>query len=48
MATSMPLRTSSVKFVDAGETIGIEDLRRHVRTLKGFIGENDITHVTFL
>ena len=36
-----------VKFVDAGETIGIEDLRRHVRTLKGFIGENDITHVTF-
>ena len=35
------------KFVDAGETIDIDDLRRHVRTLKGFIGENDLTHVTF-
>jgi len=36
-----------IKFVDAGETIPIGDLRRHVRTLKGFIGENDLTHVTF-
>jgi hypothetical protein len=36
-----------IKFVDAGETIPIDDLRRHVRTLKGFIGENDLTHVTF-
>ena len=36
-----------IKFVDAGESIDINDLRRHVRTLKGFIGENDLTHVTF-
>lgn len=29
-------------FVEKGEEIPMEDLKRHVRTLKGFVGENDI------
>jgi hypothetical protein len=36
-----------LKFIQAGETISIDDLRRHVRTLKGLIGENDLMHITF-
>jgi hypothetical protein len=30
-------------FVEKGEEIEMDDLKKHVRTLKGFIGENDLT-----
>lgn len=32
-------------FVAKGEDLEMEDLKRHVRTLKGFVGEDDLTWV---
>lgn len=32
-------------FVDKGEDIEMDDLKRHVRTLKGFVGDNDLVWV---
>lgn len=32
-------------FVEKGEEIEMDDLKRHVRTLKGFVGDNDLVWV---
>lgn len=32
-------------FVEKGEEIDMDDLKRHVRTLKGFVGDNDLVWV---
>lgn len=32
-------------FVEKGEEIEIDDLKRHVRTIKGFVGDNDLCWV---
>lgn len=36
-----PLKDFIVGFIEKGETIPIDALKQHVRTLKGFVGEND-------
>jgi hypothetical protein len=42
-----PLTLFIQGFVDKGEEIEMEDLKQHIRTLKGFVGENALTHVNF-
>jgi hypothetical protein len=38
-----PMSEFIIGFVEKGEEITFEDLQKHVRTLKGFVGENDVT-----
>lgn len=38
-----PMKEFIVGFVEKNEEIEFDDLKKHVRTLKGFVGENDIT-----
>lgn len=38
-----PFKDFIAEFVNKGDEIEMEDLQKHVRTLKGFVGENDIT-----
>lgn len=37
-----PMKDFIVGFVEKGNDMPLEDLKQHVRTLKGFVGENDI------
>lgn len=37
-----PMKEFIVGFVESGAQIELDDLKKHVRTLKGFTGENDI------
>lgn len=37
-----PLRDFIVGFVERAGTLSLEDIRQHVRTLKGLVGENDL------
>jgi len=39
----VPFKDFIVNFVQKGEEIDMETLLQHIRTLKGFVGENDIT-----
>lgn len=38
-----PMSVFIVGFVEKGEDMPFEELQQHVRTLKGFVGENDVT-----
>lgn len=38
-----PIREFIISFVEKGEEIEMEDLLTHIRTLKGLVGENDLT-----
>lgn len=38
-----PIKEFVTAFVDKGEEIELEDLKKHIRTLKGLTGENDLT-----
>lgn len=39
----VPLKDFILGFVEKGETITLDDLKQHVRTLKGLVGANDLT-----
>lgn len=38
-----PMKDFILGFVEKGDDIPLEEIKQHVRTLKGFVGENDIT-----
>lgn len=40
-----PMKEFIVGFVEKGEEIDMDTLKQHVRTLKGFVGENDLTWI---
>lgn len=42
-----PLREFIATFVDQGDGLAMETLQQHVRTLKGFTGENDLVWLNF-
>lgn len=42
-----PMKEFIVGFVEAGDAVPMEQLRENVKTLKGFVGENDIVWVNF-
>jgi len=43
----VPMKDVIKELVEQGDKIKYPDLKRHVKTLKGFIGENDIENMTF-
>jgi hypothetical protein len=42
-AEKVPMRDFILGFIEKGETISLDDLKSHIRTLKGLVGENDLT-----
>jgi hypothetical protein len=38
----IPMRTFIAGFIERGKELPFEDLKQHIRTLKGFVGENDL------
>ena len=42
-----PMRDFITELVDKGKGMSLADIKQHVRTLKGLVGENDIINRTF-
>jgi hypothetical protein len=42
-----PMKEFILGFIEQGETYPLDDLKKHVRTLKGLVGENDLVWLNF-
>jgi len=43
----LPMKSFISDFVEKGRGMELDEIKRHVRTLKGFVGEHDIVNRTF-